>query len=182
MAVVITTPISDWASHEKCLTSKPSNERATALNCGRVHFGPICVECIIPEAEISIRGGDGTADQDLCCLEMSDHVLELRSVAHVCFYWREPPKSVSERGRNQDGSDVLVPAEISVLLGQSEVRVTADLWAHLQKQTSAKVARHMDAMLRNRRGGQLEGHLVLNRNAECKLRFFVEWSRRLDSN
>jgi len=38
--------------------------------------------------------------------------------------------------------------EVSQLLGHSEMRVTADLYAHLQKQTAAKAARHMDALLR----------------------------------
>ncbi len=37
--------------------------------------------------------------------------------------------------------------EVSMLLGHSELRVTADLYSHLQKQTAAKAARHMDAML-----------------------------------
>jgi len=36
--------------------------------------------------------------------------------------------------------------EVSMLLGHSELRVTADLYAHLQQQTSAKAARHMDAV------------------------------------
>jgi hypothetical protein len=38
-------------------------------------------------------------------------------------------------------------AEVSLLLGHSELRVTADLYTHLQKQTSAKAAQCMDAML-----------------------------------
>ncbi len=37
--------------------------------------------------------------------------------------------------------------EVSMLLGHSELRVTADLYSHLQKQTAAKAARHMDAVL-----------------------------------
>ena len=37
--------------------------------------------------------------------------------------------------------------EISMLLGHSELRVTADVYGHLQQQTAAKAARHMDAML-----------------------------------
>ena len=37
--------------------------------------------------------------------------------------------------------------EVSQLLGHSELRVTADLYSHLQKQTAAKAARHMDAVL-----------------------------------
>ena len=37
--------------------------------------------------------------------------------------------------------------EVSQPLGHSELRVTADLYAHLQKQTAAKAARHMDAIL-----------------------------------
>lgn len=37
--------------------------------------------------------------------------------------------------------------EVSKLLGHSEVRLTADLYAHLQKQTAAKAARLMDAIL-----------------------------------
>ena len=36
-------------------------------------------------------------------------------------------------------------AEVSLLLGHSELRVTADLYTHLQKQTSAKAAQCMDA-------------------------------------
>jgi len=39
-------------------------------------------------------------------------------------------------------------AEVSMLLGHSELRVTADLYAHLQQQTAAKAARHMDAVLK----------------------------------
>ena len=37
--------------------------------------------------------------------------------------------------------------EVSMLLGHSELRVTADLYSHLQKQTAAKAARRMDAVL-----------------------------------
>jgi integrase len=37
--------------------------------------------------------------------------------------------------------------DVSQLLGHSEIRVTADLYAHLQKQTAARAARHMDALL-----------------------------------
>jgi integrase len=37
--------------------------------------------------------------------------------------------------------------EVSMLLGHSEIRVTADLYSHLQKQTAAKAAARMDAVL-----------------------------------
>jgi integrase len=37
-------------------------------------------------------------------------------------------------------------AQVSQLLGHSDVRLTADLYAHLQRQTAAKAARHMDAL------------------------------------
>jgi integrase len=37
-------------------------------------------------------------------------------------------------------------AEISLLVGHSELRITADRYAHLQQQTAAKAARHMDAV------------------------------------
>ena len=37
-------------------------------------------------------------------------------------------------------------AEVSMLLGHSELRVTMDFYAHLQKQTAAKAARHMDSL------------------------------------
>jgi integrase len=37
--------------------------------------------------------------------------------------------------------------EVSMLLGHSELRVTADLYSHLQKQTAAKAARRMDSVL-----------------------------------
>lgn len=38
-------------------------------------------------------------------------------------------------------------AEVSMLLGHSELRVTMDFYAHLQKQTAAKAAARMDALL-----------------------------------
>jgi site-specific recombinase XerD len=38
-------------------------------------------------------------------------------------------------------------AEVSMLLGHSELPVTADRYSHLQKQTAAKAAQHMDAVL-----------------------------------
>ncbi len=38
-------------------------------------------------------------------------------------------------------------AEVSMLLGHSELRVTMDFYAHLQQQTAAKAARQMDAIL-----------------------------------
>jgi integrase len=37
--------------------------------------------------------------------------------------------------------------EVSMLLGHSELRVTADLYSHLQKQTAAEAARQMDRVL-----------------------------------
>jgi site-specific recombinase XerD len=37
--------------------------------------------------------------------------------------------------------------EVSKLLGHSELRITADLYSHMQKQTAAKAARLMDALL-----------------------------------
>ncbi len=39
-------------------------------------------------------------------------------------------------------------AEVSMLLGHSELRVTSDLYAHLAKQTAAKAAHHMDAVFK----------------------------------
>ena len=36
--------------------------------------------------------------------------------------------------------------EVSMLLGHSELRVTADLYSHLQKQTASRAARRMDAV------------------------------------
>jgi integrase len=41
-------------------------------------------------------------------------------------------------------------AEVSMLLGHSELRVTMDFYPHLQKQTAAKAARHMDALMGTR--------------------------------
>ena len=38
--------------------------------------------------------------------------------------------------------------EVSMLLGHFELRVTADLYSHLQQQTASTAARHMDAVLR----------------------------------
>src|SRR4029453_17479439 len=42
--------------------------------------------------------------------------------------------------------------EVSMLLGHSELRVTADLYSHLQKQTAANAARRMDAVLSIQKG------------------------------
>ena len=38
--------------------------------------------------------------------------------------------------------------EVSMLLGHSELRVTGDLYSHLQKQTAARAAQKMDAIFR----------------------------------
>jgi integrase len=38
--------------------------------------------------------------------------------------------------------------EVSMLLGHSELRVTADLYSHLQHQTAARAAQQMDAILK----------------------------------
>lgn len=38
-------------------------------------------------------------------------------------------------------------AEVSMLLGHSELRVTMDFYAHLQQQTAAKAARQMASIL-----------------------------------
>jgi integrase len=38
--------------------------------------------------------------------------------------------------------------EVSMLLGHSETRTTGDLYGHLVKQTAAKAASHMDAVLK----------------------------------
>ena len=43
--------------------------------------------------------------------------------------------------------------EVSMLLGHSELRVTADLYSHLQQQTAVRAARHMDAVLAGPREG-----------------------------
>ena len=40
-----------------------------------------------------------------------------------------------------------------MLLGHSELRVTADLYTHLVKQTATKAARHMDALLASAKTG-----------------------------
>ena len=40
-------------------------------------------------------------------------------------------------------------AEVSKLLGHSEIRITSDLYSHLMKQTATKAARHMDALFGN---------------------------------
>jgi len=38
-------------------------------------------------------------------------------------------------------------AQVSQLLRQSELRLTADLYSHLQRQTATTAARHMDSLL-----------------------------------
>ena len=54
--------------------------------------------------------------------------------------------------RRHSAASLLIAAgvelvEVSMLLGHSELRVTADLYSHLQKQTAARAARRMDAVL-----------------------------------
>jgi len=41
--------------------------------------------------------------------------------------------------------------EVSMLLGHSERRVTADFYSHLQRQTAAKAAQRMDGLLNARK-------------------------------
>ena len=38
-------------------------------------------------------------------------------------------------------------AEVSMLLGHSEIRLTADTYAHLQRETASRAAQLMDVML-----------------------------------
>jgi integrase len=62
-------------------------------------------------------------------------------------------------------------AEVSMLLGHSELRVTADLYTHLKKQTAAKAAQHMDAVL-NRWGVKLGVNRVPARSQTRRTREF----------
>jgi site-specific recombinase XerD len=41
--------------------------------------------------------------------------------------------------------------EVSILLGHSELRVTADIYSHLQKQTAARPAQRMDGLFNVRK-------------------------------
>jgi hypothetical protein len=53
----------------------------------------------------------------------------------VAFPRRRPEASATEK------------SALNRCLGHSELRVTADLYSHLQQQTAAKAARQMDAIL-----------------------------------
>jgi hypothetical protein len=50
------------------------------------------------------------------------------------------------------GTSCVELVEVSMLLGHSELRVTADLYSHLQKQTAARAAQRMDALLSVKEG------------------------------
>ena len=81
----------------------------------------------------------------------------LPSSLHAWSGTRQPPRArlayTLERrgGKPTDLKVGDVPgvelAEVSMLLGHSELRVTMDFYAHLQQQTAAKAARQMDAIL-----------------------------------
>ena len=60
--------------------------------------------------------------------------------------------TLSMRSLRHSAASLLIAAgveliEVSMLLGHAELRTTSDLYSHLQEQTAAKAARHMDALL-----------------------------------
>ena len=68
--------------------------------------------------------------------------------------------------------------EVAVLLGHSELRATANLYSHLQKQTAATAARRWTQCLAGGRLGANENARSRTKRA-CSQGF---WSRRWDSN
>ena len=82
--------------------------------------------------------------------------IEPRNVLRILYRLFDAAKPAIPRRRFHDLRDsaasLVIAAgvelvEVSMLLGHSELRVNADLYSHLQKQTAAKAARRMDAIL-----------------------------------
>jgi integrase len=93
--------------------------------------------------------------------------MKVGSGLHLGTYWRALRAAATTPGiprrrfhdLRHSAASLLIAAgvelvEVSMLLGHSELRVTADLYSHLQKQTAVKAARHMDAMLAIGANGQ----------------------------
>ena len=89
------------------------------------------------------RGRDGKVGNGL-------HPRNVLRVLHILLKDAKLPR-VRFHDLRHSAASLLIAAgvelvEVSMLLGHSELRVTADLYAHLQQQTAAKAARHMDAV------------------------------------
>jgi integrase len=74
-------------------------------------------------------------------LRVLHHLLDAAELPHVRFH------DLRHSAASLLIAEGVQLAEVSMLLGHSELRITADLYAHLQRQTASKAARLMDALL-----------------------------------
>jgi integrase len=79
------------------------------------------------------------------------HPRNVRRILHVLLDAAQLPRIRFHDLRHSAASLLIAEGvelvEVSLLLGHSASRITADLYTHLVKQTSAKAARYMDAVL-----------------------------------
>lgn len=95
-------------------------------------------------------------EHDLVFVTATGRLLDPRNVLRT-FYALQKAANITPRRRFHDlrhsNASFLIAqgvelAEISMLLGHSEIRTTIDLYGHLVKQTAAKAAGHMDTILK----------------------------------
>jgi len=60
---------------------------------------------------------------------------------------RQVPADRVVKGVSAASPEGVELVEVSMLLGHSELRVTADLYSHLQQQTAARAAKRMEHVL-----------------------------------
>jgi integrase len=94
-------------------------------------------------------------EHDLVFTTSTGRPLDPRNVLRTVYALQEAAK-IKPRRRFHDlrhsAASILLAqgvqlAEVSLLLGHSELRTTSDLYGHLAKQTAARAAGHMDAVL-----------------------------------
>jgi integrase len=94
-------------------------------------------------------------EHDLTFTTSTGRPLDPRNVLRTVYALQEAAKITPRRRfhdlRHSNASILLAQgvqlAEVSLLLGHSELRTTSDLYGHLVKQTAARAAGHMDAVL-----------------------------------
>jgi integrase len=94
-------------------------------------------------------------EHDLVFTTSTGRPLDPRNVLRTVYSLQEAAKITPRRRfhdlRHSAASILLAQgvqlAEVSMLLGHSELRTTSDLYGHLVKQTAARAAGHMDAVL-----------------------------------
>jgi integrase len=121
----------------------------------------VCIEALkahrtLQKAERLKAGPRWSNEHDLVFTTAAGRPLDPRNVLRT-FYALQTAAKITPRRRFHDlrhsAASILIAQgveliEVSMLLGHSETRTTGDLYGHLVKQTAAKAASHMDAVLK----------------------------------